>query len=100
MRQHNATEVLGYSFQNIYIKNGNADPLDAKFAFFGFSQRDSLGSESLTSVSECSPFGFRMFEVATLWLPMFDVWFPNARGCGALVSDVRRLVFQILSFGC
>ena len=34
MKQNNSTELFGYSFNNIYNKNGPPDPLDPKPAFF------------------------------------------------------------------
>ena len=34
MKQNNHTELCGYSFHNIYTKNGPTDPLDSKSVFF------------------------------------------------------------------
>ena len=77
MQQNNSTELLGYSFNNIYSKDAPPDPLDPKSVFFpiflGFSigNRSSLwrpGSVGKTPWSETQPWvQIGISQTSPLW---------------------------------
>ena len=91
MKQNNATELSGYSFDNIYNKNGPPDALDPKSVFFarfpGFAIEDRrLGAGDIRSRD--LHFVGRLHLTHRFW-----IWRAKHRTSGGLH-------FEVLRFGC
>ena len=65
-KQNNSTEFLGYSFDDIYNKNGPPDPLDPRSGFFPGFLRFSTGT-ALFSRKDLVGIARQIRKKATLW---------------------------------